>query len=61
MYEKHNSDKTILYFRIRISFIGRYVYTYKEFVFMTEAPAVQENDSDRTKIQIIKRRIKKNK
>ncbi len=46
--------------RIRISFIARYVYTYEEFVFMTEATAMQQNDSDRTKkTQIIKRRIKK--
>ncbi len=35
--------------RIRMSFIARYVYTYEEFVFMTEAPAAQQNDSDRTK------------
>ncbi len=33
---------------IRISFIARYLYTYEEFVFMTEATAVQHNDSDRT-------------
>ncbi len=32
-----------------MSFIARYVYTYKEFVFVTEATAVQGNDSDRTK------------
>ncbi len=44
-----------------MSFIAKYVYTYEEFVFMTEATAVQHNDSDRTKKQIIKRRIKKNK
>ncbi len=25
------------------------VYTYEEFVFVTEAIAVQQNDSDRTK------------
>ncbi len=30
-------------------FIVRYVYTYQEFVFVTEATAVQQNDSDRTK------------
>ncbi len=48
----HNQNKN--------SFIARYVYTYKEFVFMTEATAVQQNDSDRTKkTQIIKRRFKK--
>ncbi len=35
--------------RIRMSFIGRYVYTYEEFVFMTEPTAAQLNDSDRTK------------
>ncbi len=38
-----------IYFRIRMSFIARYVYTYEEFVFVTEASAVQQNDSDRTK------------
>ncbi len=31
-----------------MSFIARYVYTYEEFVFVTEA-FVQQNDSDRTK------------
>ncbi len=31
-----------------MSFIARYVYTYEEFVFMTEATAVQQNDSDWT-------------
>ncbi len=46
---------------IRISFIARYVYTYEEFVFVTEATAVQHNDNDRTKTQIKKRRTKKNK
>ncbi len=30
-------------------FIVRYVYTYQELVFVTEATAVQQNDSDRTK------------
>ncbi len=40
---------------VRISFIARYVYTYEEFVFVTEATAVQQNDSDRTK----KHRLKK--
>ncbi len=35
--------------RIRMSFIARYVYRYKEFVFVTEATEVQQNDSDRTK------------
>ncbi len=37
-----------------MSFIARYVYTYEEFVFMTEATAVQQNDSDEQKTQIIK-------
>ncbi len=32
-----------------MSFIARYVYTYEEFVFMTEATAVQQKDSNRTK------------
>ncbi len=32
-----------------MSFIARYVYAYKEFVFVTEASTVQQNDSDRTK------------
>ncbi len=41
-----------------MSFIARYVYTYKEFVFVTEATAVQQNDSDRTKTQIIKEELK---
>ncbi len=36
-------------------FIARYVYTYEEFVLMTEATAVQQNDSDQTKTQIIKK------
>ncbi len=27
----------------------RYVYTYEEFVFVTEAPTVRQNDIDRTK------------
>ncbi len=31
-----------------MSFIARYVYTYEEFVFVTEATAVQQNNSDRT-------------
>ncbi len=35
--------------KIRMSFIARYVYTNEEFVFMTEATTVQQNDSDRTK------------
>ncbi len=29
--------------------LARYVYTYEEFVFVTEASTVQQNDSDRTK------------
>ncbi len=36
-----------------MSFITRYVYTYEEFVFVTEATAVQQNDSE-SKTQIIK-------
>ncbi len=32
-----------------MSFIARYVYTYKEFVFVTKASAEQKDDSDRTK------------
>ncbi len=43
---------------IKMSFIARYVYTYEEFVFVTEASTVQQNDSDKT--QLIKRIIKKN-
>ncbi len=31
-----------------MSFIARYVYTYEEIVFVTEASTVQQNDSDRT-------------
>ncbi len=48
-----------IYIRIKMNFIAWYVYTYEEFVFATEATAVQQNDSDRTKTQIIKRIIKK--
>ncbi len=36
-----------------MSFTARYVYTCKEFVFVTEASTVQQNDSDGTKTQII--------
>ncbi len=36
--------------RIRTSFIARYAYTYEEFVLVTEASTVQQNDSDWTKI-----------
>ncbi len=32
-----------------MSFIARYGYTYEEFVLVTEASTVQQNDSDRTK------------
>ncbi len=39
--------------RIRMSFIARYIYTYEECVFVTEAE--EQNDSDRTKTQITKR------
>ncbi len=42
-------NKTGIRIRIKMSFIARYVYTYEEFVFMTEATAAQQNDSDRTK------------
>ncbi len=41
-----------------MSFIAMYVYTYKEFDFVTEATTVQQNDSDR-KTQVIKRIIKR--
>ncbi len=41
-----------------MSFIARYVYTYEEIVFITETTAVQQNDIDRTKTQIIKRTSK---
>ncbi len=33
----------------QISFTTRFVYTYEEFVFMTESTAAEQNDSDRTK------------
>ncbi len=33
----------------QISFITRYVYTYEEFVFVTESTAVKQNDNDRIK------------
>ncbi len=39
---------------MRMSFIASYVYTLEEFVIVTEAIAVQQNDRDRTKTQIIK-------
>ncbi len=54
--EKHYHN---IYIRIKMNFIAWYVYTYEEFVFATEATSVQQNDSDRTKTQIIKRIIKK--
>ncbi len=44
-----------------MSFIARYVYTYEEFVFVSEATAVQQNDSDRTKKTQIIKIIKNNK
>ncbi len=44
-----------------MSFIARYVYTYEEFVFVTEASTVQQNDSDRTKNTDNKKKNKKNK
>ncbi len=37
-----------------MSFIARYVYTCEEFVFVTEASAVQQNDSDRKKTKLLK-------
>ncbi len=43
-----------------MSFIARFVYTYEEFVFMTEATAVQQNDSDKTKKTDNTKIIKKN-
>ncbi len=43
-----------------MSFIVGYVYTYEEFIFVTEATTVKQKDSDRTKSQIIKIIIKKN-
>ncbi len=45
----HGLANQVRDFRIRMSFIAWYVYTYEEFVFLTEATAVQQNDSDRTK------------
>ncbi len=45
--------------RIRMSFIARYVYTYEEFVFMTEAPQSNRMTVTEQKTQIIKREIKK--
>ncbi len=41
------------------AFIARYVYTYEEFVFVTEASTVQQNDSDRTKNTDNKKKNKK--
>ncbi len=38
-----------------MSFIARYVYTYEEFVLVTEASTVQQNDSDWTKTKIVKK------
>ncbi len=49
----------VKFLRIRMSFIARYVYTYEEFVLVTEATPVQQNDSDRTKTQIIKEQLKR--
>ncbi len=40
-----------------MNFIARYVYTYEEFVFVTEA--VQQSDSDRTKNTNNKKKNKK--
>ncbi len=50
----HNTMATI---RIRMSFIAS--HTYEEFVFVTEATAVQQNDSDRTKTHMIKEELKR--
>ncbi len=44
-----HQKQSALLIRIRMSFVARYVYTYEEFVFVTEASTVQQNDSDRTK------------
>ncbi len=46
---EHVCFEHVFFIRIRMSFIAWYVYTYKEFVFVTEASAVQKDDSDRTK------------
>ncbi len=48
---REDTERTLMRIeiRIRMSFIARYVYTYEEFVFMTEATAVQQKDSNRTK------------
>ncbi len=40
-----------------MNFIARYVYTYEEFVFVTEA--VQQSDGDRTKNTNNKKKNKK--
>ncbi len=47
--------------RIRMSFIARYVYTYEEFVLVTEAPQCdrmtvtrQDTDNQNNNIQIYK-------
>ena len=42
--------------RIRMSFIARYVYTYEEFVFVTEAP--QYNRMTATEHKTHNKRIK---
>ncbi len=41
VYLTLSHDQFVHIFRIRMSFIARYVYTYKEFVFVTEATAMQ--------------------
>ncbi len=51
---RDSSISRILFFigiclSIRISFIAKYVYISEEFVFVTEASTVQQNDSDRIK------------
>ncbi len=51
----------IIRIRIRMSFIARYVYTYEEFVLVTEAPQCnrmiatrQDTDNKKNNIQIYK-------
>ncbi len=41
------------------AFIARYVYTFEEFVFVTEVSTVQQNDSERTKNSDKKNKNKK--
>ncbi len=53
--------KSAPYIRIRMSFIARYVYTYEDFVLVTEAPQCnrmtvtrQDTDNKMNNIQIYK-------